>query len=131
MPETVQPTSTPVSPNPGAPAAPPAAAPKRVAHVAFKAEAPTPPAGPPIKVRATAMGYYDTARRRIGDVFTLSDPVDFAPSWMAHAAATTPERITTGQQELRQHHDEEIAARRGDAPATGRGNPLGHASEAE
>lgn len=78
------------------------------------------------KVRALALGYYDHIRRRIGDVFVLASARDFSDRWMEQVDASTPERITTGVEELRKQHDEIIAARR---PASGmvpdENNPLG------
>lgn len=35
----------------------------------------------------------------------------FSDKWMEKVAADTPERITTGQEEIRRQHDEEIKAR--------------------
>lgn len=74
-----------------------------------------------IKVRATKMGYYDHARRREGDVFTLK-PIEgavkdsdgrnvkkkfftareqFSPNWMEEVKMSTPEKITTAPEALR------------------------------
>lgn len=76
-----------------------------------------PPAGPPprggapavkdhpIKVRATQTGYYDHARRREGDVFTIANEQAFSPRWMERVPAQTPERITTAAQHIRREHD--------------------------
>jgi hypothetical protein len=63
------------------------------------------------------LGYYNHIRRREGDVFTLEHAVDFSPRWMARVDAAVPEKVTTGAQELRRLHDEELAGR---APATSR-----------
>lgn len=93
-------------------------------------QAPAAPTGP-VKVRATRMGFYDEIRRRVGDVFTLTDAAHFSDKWMLIVPGTTPERVTTGQQELRRQHQEEVDSRRRssslvplEAP-TGSANPLG------
>jgi hypothetical protein len=79
-----------------------------------------------IKVRAVRTGYYDHARRRAGDVFTI-DEKDFSdanreptkekphlqPGWMVKVPARTPESITTGQEELNQTYDAARAQRAG------------------
>lgn len=61
-----------------------------------------------LRVRATDLGYYADARRRPGDVFTLTTAKHFTPKWMQWVAARTPERITTGQAELQRLHDEKV-----------------------
>lgn len=85
--------------------------------------------GPGIKVRATRMGYYDDKRRRTGDVFTIRPPYkvvdddtgkektidEFSRKWMVRVDGKTPERITTGKEDLKRQHDEAIAARGGRA----------------
>jgi hypothetical protein len=67
-----------------------------------------PAAGPQqkkrIKVRATRTGYYDHARRREGDVFVAFEH-EFSPAWMERVAPGTPEKTTTGQQELNAKYD--------------------------
>lgn len=74
-----------------------------------------PAAGRPLKVRAVQLGYYGEARRRVGDVFTLVKAEDFSDAsieknghsgWMEWVDPSTPDRITTGLQDLRQKHDE-------------------------
>ena len=65
----------------------------------------------PIKVRATQMGYYDHARRRVGDVFVIANEQAFSSRWMERVGANEPERTTTATQALRQQHDEIIASR--------------------
>jgi len=93
------------------------------------------PARPGFKVRATQMGYYGEKRRRTGDVFVLTDAKDFSETWMEKVDPRTPERVTTGNEDIRRKHDEEIAARHTpglhtgrddvhDVP-TGNANPLG------
>lgn len=74
------------------------------------APAETPP--PSMRVQAFRMGYYNEIRRRVGDVFTLNEPDHFSTKWMRFVDANTPEHITTGQQELRQAHQQEVDARR-------------------
>lgn len=60
-----------------------------------------------IKVEATQTGYYDHARRRPGDVFTIDGTQDadgnviaFADVWMKRVDERTPERMTLGNQEI-------------------------------
>lgn len=79
--------------------------------------------GQKVKVRATRMGYYDHVRRREGDVFayTLGPKEKALPSWVEPVDPRTPERVTTGVQELRQKHDEILRDR---MPA--QGTPLAH-----
>lgn len=59
----------------------------------------------PIKVRATALGYYGEMRRRIGDVF-LCDAKAFSPEWMEEVDPRTRERVTSAPQALKRAHDE-------------------------
>ena len=82
-----------------------------------------------IKVRATAMGYYDNTRRRTGDVFTISDEtyeaphpragdlVEFSENWMEMIDGSVPERTTTSQQAVDQQTQELRNARRANAAA--------------
>ena len=65
----------------------------------------------PLKVRATRMGYYDHIRRRERDVFVLSDEAHFSRRWMERVDPGTPERVTTGAEELRAKHNETIRDR--------------------
>jgi hypothetical protein len=69
------------------------------------------PRQPGFKVRATAMGYHNDERKRIGDVFTLNYAHEFTSKWMERVASATPHRATTGQQELRRKHDEMLQER--------------------
>lgn len=71
-----------------------------------------------IKVRALRMGYYDHVRRRVDDVFiyTMGPRETRLPSWVERVAQSTPERVTTGVQELREKHDEILRDR---MPASG------------
>lgn len=72
-----------------------------------------------LKVRATRMVHYGLKRRRVGDVFVLRDPAHFSAKSMERVDAATPERITTGQQEIRRQHDEILGGRvEGRTPAT-------------
>lgn len=75
--------------------------------------------GPWIKVRATTMGYYGHIRRREGDVLKVREG-DFSSRWMERVDPHTPEKITTGKEELRRQHDEIIASR---TPAQGTSMP--------
>jgi hypothetical protein len=81
----------------------------------------------PMKVRATRLGYYDLIRRREGDVFFLHDPKGFSAQWMEQVDPRTAEKITTGNQALKQMHDEEMRARSGmatDMEPDAENNPL-------
>ena len=107
-----------------------------------------------IKVRATAVCYYDEERKRIGDVFTLkprtgtftelvldrktnkperdkngfaltqevekvlSAEDQFNPKCMERVPLDTPDKITTGNEELRRQHDEVMRAKLGLPAAT-------------
>ncbi len=107
---------------------------------------PAPPPEPPrderpFKVRATQIGFYDNARRRPGDVFTIQRHSEFSIRWMERVDASTPDKITTPNESIRQQHDEILALRHaGQVPAgsvqtgpdnvpdnlpTGTHNPLG------
>lgn len=75
-------------------------------------------AGQKIRVRATRLGYYDHVRRREGDVFTytltereLARKGGGLPTWVERVDPRTPERITTGVEELRKKHDDIIRER--------------------
>ncbi len=78
----------------------------------------------PTKVRATQAGYYDNARRREGDVFTIQNSGEFSEKWMEKVDKSTPEKTTTGQEVINRDHDDvlkdKLAGR-----ATGGANPLG------
>jgi hypothetical protein len=88
------------------------------------------------KVMATQLGYYDHIRRRPGDVFRISNKKvsaedlelrmdgrdeqdvvdgvefqDFSERWMEVVPDDTPERVTLGNEHLRQQHDEILGAR--------------------
>jgi hypothetical protein len=67
--------------------------------------------GPPLRVRATRMGYYGDVRRRTGDVFTISHSSLFSKKWMETVAGSTPEKVTTGREALRKQHDEVLSGR--------------------
>lgn len=56
------------------------------------------------------MVYYDHARRREGDVFTIRER-DFSKRSMRRVDPSTPERITTGAEDLRKKHDEILGGR--------------------
>jgi hypothetical protein len=80
-----------------------------------------------VKVMATLPGYYDLARRRPGDVFTIDgtkleedvkDPTTgriirpkgeveaFSKRWMKYVAKDTPEGITSGQEVVTRTNEE-------------------------
>lgn len=118
---------------------PPAAAPPAVERRAG-GNAPL----PPIKVRATNIGYFDDKLRRVGDVFWIpatprpgapagSPPALFSKLWMERVDEDEPERQTSHGEVLRQVHADEMAARGRrpgqhtdiDNPTTGSGNPIG------
>lgn len=86
--------------------------------------APKPASGRSLKVRATAMGYYDNERRREGDVFTIQHAGEFSSKWMERVGAGTPEQRTTGQESINRQHDELLSGKLADK-ATGGANPLG------
>lgn len=91
----------------------------RVAHAAGKAAVVA--AGKPIKVEALQTGFYDNKRRRLGDVFTVVDPSDFSAKWMRPVDGSTPEKITTGNQELARMHNDTLAQKASDHAAGRRG----------
>lgn len=77
-----------------------------------------------VAVKATKLGYYDDIRRRTGDVFRIRAPYEsvnedgetitideYSTNWMEPVDASTPERITTGTEDLRRQHDEILRAR--------------------
>lgn len=70
----------------------------------------------PIKVRATALGYYGEMRRRIGDVF-MCEATAFSPEWMEEVDPRTRERVTSAPQALKRAHDEILGGQ-----VTGRAN---------
>jgi hypothetical protein len=77
----------------------------------LKPEAPIVRGARPIKVRALQMGYYDHARRRVGDVFFIKDELAFSTKWMERVDVSTPERLTTSKQAIEQQHDEILSGR--------------------
>ena len=85
-----------------------------------------------IRVMATKVGYYDDKRRRIGDVFTVSAERnekggyrEFSDKWMERVDEDTPERITTGNEDIRRQHDEILKAKSMGGIHTGPDNPTG------
>lgn len=56
-----------------------------------------------VKVRAFRMGEFDLKRRREGDVF-LIPRWRFSDTWMEEVDAHTPERLTTGKEQLQKEH---------------------------
>lgn len=79
----------------------------------------------PRRVRAIALGFHDNKRRREGNVFTIANAGEFSPKWMVYVDQSTPEKTTTGQQELQQKHDELLGERLASKGGTGGANPLG------
>lgn len=78
------------------------------------------PAQGPIRVRATRMGFYDHARRRVDDVFDISGPEAFSERWMVLENPRTRTRITTAQTALKAQTQEQKEA-----------NALGRANEGQ
>ena len=72
----------------------------------------------PVRVQATKKGFYQHKRRRVGDVFTIPAMTHFSKAWMIVVPDHTPERITTGAQDLQQQHDEILGAKFNRAAAT-------------
>lgn len=70
------------------------------------------PTRPVMKVMAVQTGYYGEMRRRPGDVFWLTEAKHFSKTWMRRVSDRTPEKVTTGQQQIRKEHDERIVAQR-------------------
>lgn len=66
------------------------------------------------KVRALRLGYFDNIRRRAGDVFWIHSAEEFSADWMEYAGSSDPEKITTGNEELRKQHEEVMRAKNGD-----------------
>ena len=75
-------------------------------------------------VRATQLGYYDHARRRPGDVFSMTEidayggrksedgkRVSRPCSWVVPVDPRTPERISGSQQAINDRHDEILGGR--------------------
>lgn len=79
----------------------------------------------PRRVRAIALGFHDQKRRREGNVFTIANAGEFSAKWMVYVDPSTPEKTTTGQQELQQKHDELLGERLASKGGTGGANPLG------
>lgn len=55
----------------------------------------------PIRVQATALGYYDDVLRRVDDVFDIFRPQDFSKKWMRKVSPSTPEVVTGSNRALR------------------------------
>lgn len=71
------------------------------------------------KVKALKIGYFDNIRRRAGDVFWIHKADDFSEAWMEYAGSSDPEKITTGNQELRKQHDDVMKAKADESAGTG------------
>lgn len=84
-----------------------------------------------IKVRATAVGYYDDKLRRVDDVFTINDRrrsdgrLAELGKWMVLEDADVPEKITSNNEAIRREHDEILGARQSGASAARDKSPLG------
>lgn len=70
------------------------------------------PTDPQFKVRALQTGYIHDKRYRVGDVFTCSAK-EFSDKWMEKVDARTPDKITSGPEVLKKHHDDLLATRAG------------------
>lgn len=64
-----------------------------------------------IKVRVTAIGYYDHLLRHPGDVFVIDDEAAFSTRWMERVAATMPETRTSLNAVIKAAHDQVLASR--------------------
>jgi hypothetical protein len=71
-----------------------------------------------VKVRATAIGFYDNRRVRLGDVFLIAEG-DYSPRWMEKVNANTPEQITGANAFLLQQSAEIAGDARGALPGVG------------
>lgn len=87
-----------------------------------QARRPEAPRSRGVRVRATKVCYYDDKRRRVGDVFTISDEKnktgglkEFSSKYMELVDPRTPEKITTGAEVLKQQHDDILGSRAADA----------------
>lgn len=87
-----------------------------------------------IRVRATQVGYYDHARRRLGDVFDLHDQAHFSSRWMEYVDEAEPLKVTGPNEALRKRHDEILGGKVTESTAASPGiltgpeedeNPLG------
>ncbi len=79
--------------------------------------------GARVRVMATEPGYYDHARRRVGDVFTMAvldldggrpkpgGGVSRPCSWVEEVDPRTPERLTGAQDNINRQHDEILGGR--------------------
>lgn len=74
------------------------------------------------KVRALRTGYFDNQRRRAGDVFWIHSAGEFSKDWMEYAGSSDPEKITTGNEELKKQFDETVKAKRKEAADAGTGS---------
>jgi hypothetical protein len=80
-----------------------------------------------IRVRATRLGYYDHARRREGDVFTIADEAAFSSKWMQKVAANTPESLSTSQTAIQREHDRILQEKAPAVMEANEGDPSGAA----
>lgn len=77
--------------------------------------------GPRVRVRALMIGYYDHARRRPGDVFTIDGTTDkdgnvlaFSDRWMERVSNREPERLTSSRDAMKERHDEILGGKLSD-----------------
>jgi hypothetical protein len=103
-----------------------------------------------VQVKDDETGYFDHIRRREGDVFTIPDeprrplveierrvfgdvvdavadangtiPLAFSFKWMTPVRPSTPERITSAPEALKQSHDRVLAEKAGQRSSGGTGN---------
>jgi hypothetical protein len=60
----------------------------------------------PMMVRATRMGFYKLARRRVGDVFELRSAKEFSKRWMEEVPDDTPPQLTSPRAAMHQANRE-------------------------
>jgi hypothetical protein len=70
-----------------------------------------------IKVRAIQKLYYGDKRRRVGDVFFINKESEFSEKSMERVSRNTPERLTSGREELKREHDDIVSGRLGTGDA--------------
>lgn len=81
------------------------------------------------RVRATQDGFIYEARRRAGDVFTITDPDHFSKTWMEPVDGSVPEKTTGPNAAIHEKHDQTLAGKHAERtgeklPATGAASVL-------